>query len=546
MTRKIPVSGWRRVVRDRQDREIPVVVSASVITDPEGGVIGGFEAIRDITPIVEAERKIELLSELTQEGILMVDEDQRVLFANSRMSGITGKAKEELIGRELCEVLSPQHHRMAAELVRMVEEGHQEESQFCSTLDQRPGEEGESRYFETSMGASRIGRYIFTCLYLRDLTYRIKIHEQLQKTNTFLNNIIRCSVDGIVVIDTRGNPLIFSEGAERILGYKAGEIIADKRGLHRFYPLEVAREMKRRMLSDEYGPPDRLNTTQITFYNKNGEPVPVNFSAAIIREKGQEVGSVGIFSDLREHLKMRQELEWSQIMQAEKITSLGRLAAGVAHEINNPLAGILIYAEVMKRDLVSGEAQQNLSEIINQTLRCQQIVNRLLDFSRKSQGQTILFNVNQTITGCVELISHQAFFHNIEIHLELDPELPQIYGDPSQMQQVFTNLLINAGDAMNGQGRVMITSQTVPDGQGVILLFSDTGPGIPPEIRERIFEPFFTTKPPGSGTGLGLSIVYGIVQRHGGQVEVDCPPEGGTTFTIRLPLEPPAELMAED
>jgi PAS domain S-box-containing protein len=240
---------------------------------------------------MEAERKIDLLTELTQEGILMVDENQRILFANSRMAEIVGRPKEELMGKGLGEILSPQHHRMAADLARMVEEGYQEESQFCSTLD-RPDSKGESRVFETSMAASRFGKNILTCLYLRDLTYRIKIHEQLQKTNIFLNNIIRCSVDGIVVVDTKGNPLIFSEGAERILGYKAGEIIADKEGFRRFYPIELAREMKRRMLSDEYGPTDRLNTTQISLYNKNGEEVPVNFSAAIIREKGREVESV--------------------------------------------------------------------------------------------------------------------------------------------------------------------------------------------------------------------------------------------------------------
>jgi PAS domain S-box-containing protein len=542
MERKMPLAGLRRVVRDREGREIPVVVSASIITDHTGRVIGGFEAIRDITPLVEAEKKIELVTELTVEGILMVDENQRILFANPKMTDIVGRPKEELIGLDLGEVLSHQHKKMAKELSRMVSQGLKEESQFCSTLDQNGG---ESRYFETCIAGSPIGKKIITCVYLRDLTYRIKIHEQLQKTNIFLNNIIRCSVDGIVVIDTKGNPLFFSEGAERILGYKSGEIIADREGLRKFYPIELAREMKRRMLSDEYGPPDRLNTTQITLYNKEGEEVPVNFSAAIIRDRGREVGSVGIFSDLRETLKMRRELEESrtQLLQAEKIASLGRLAAGVAHEINNPLAGILIYAELLTRDLAEdNEGRKYLEEIIQQTMRCQQIVTRLLEFSRQSLGQKTLFDLNYTLSRCMELISHQALFHNIEIHQQLDPELPQIIGDPGQLQQVFTNLLLNAADAMQGQGKIVITSRLNPQQDGVILTFADTGPGISPEIREKIFEPFFTTKPPGKGTGLGLSIVYGVMQRHGGSIEVDCPPGGGTTFTIRLPLESPKDL----
>ncbi|OGR08850.1 MAG: hypothetical protein A3K23_06385, partial [Desulfobacca sp. RBG_16_58_9] len=371
-------------------------------------------------------------------------------------------------------------------------------------------------------------------------TNRIKIHEQLQKTNIFLNNIIRCSVDGIVVVDTKGNPLIFSEGAERILGYKAGEIIADKERFRRFYPIELAREMKRRMLSDEYGPTDRLNTTQISLYNKKGEEVPVNFSAAIIREKGREVGSVGIFSDLREHLKMRKDLEESriQLMQAEKIASLGRLAAGVAHEINNPLAGILIYAEILKRDMEEDAAgHQHVEEIINQTLRCKQIVTRLLEFSRQSLGHKTLVDLNDIISRCVKLIGHQVLFQNIEIEQALDPALPQIFGDPGELQQVFTNLFLNAADAMKGLGRITITSRAAPQRDGVIITFADTGSGISPILWDKIFEPFFTTKPPGKGTGLGLSIVYGVIQRHGGSIEVESPPGGGTTFTIRLPLD---------
>ena len=226
--------------------------------------------------------------------------------------------------------------------------------------------------------------------------------------------------------------------------------------------------MMRRMRSDEYGPPDKLNTTRMTFINKNGEEVPVNFSATIIRERGEEVGSVGIFSDLREILKVHQELEaaQAQLVHSDKIASLGRMSAGVAHEINNPLAGILIYAELLQRDLAADAVhRENIEVIINQTMRCQQIVHRLLDFSRQSLGERKLFDVNDIIHRCVELISHQAFFHNIKVIRELDPFLPQIVGDPGQLQQVFTNLLLNAADAMNGQGQITIASRPMRPGR---------------------------------------------------------------------------------
>ncbi|HLD46417.1 MAG TPA: PAS domain S-box protein [Desulfobaccales bacterium] len=541
MLHKKAFSGERRVVRTRSGREVPVTVSASMITDADGRVIGGFEALRDITPVVEAEQKLDLLTQLTREGLLMADENQRIIFANTRMTEILDIPRSRIIGMNLGEVLTAQHLHMAQELANLVNQGDmQQETQFCSLLDKPNDEIQVPRVFETCMAVSRLGDKIITCLYLRDLTSRILMERELQKTNAFFTNIIQNSVDGIVVVDTKGVPLIFNQGAERILGYTAQEMIGNAENFRRFYPVELAAEMMRRMRSDEYGPPDKLTTTRMTFINKNGEEVPVNFSATIIRERGQEVGSVGIFSDLREILKVHQELEaaQAQLVHSDKIASLGRMSAGVAHEINNPLAGILIYAELLKRDLADDAAhRENLEVIINQTMRCQQIVNRLLDFSRQSLGDQKLFDVNEIIRRCVDLISHQAFFHNIKVVQELDPFLPQIVGDPGQLQQVFTNLLLNAADAMSGQGQITIISRPTPQGDGIILTFTDTGCGIAPEIRDKIFEPFFTTKAPGKGTGLGLSIVYGVIQRHGGTISADSLQGAGTTFTVRLPLE---------
>jgi two-component system, NtrC family, sensor kinase len=544
MQQKHPVPNLRRVVRDRQGREIPVVVSASLITDHTGKVIGGFEAVRDITPIIEAEKKVELLSELTREGILMVDENQRILFANSQMEKIIGVTKEDLMGLDLGEVITPHHKRSAADLARMVQEGYHWDLQFCNTLEPSIASEGEPRVFETSMAGTRLGDQIIIYVYLRDLSFRVKLSRELLKNISFLNNIIQCSVDGIVVVDRKGVPLIFNEGAERILGYKAEEVVGHPEVFRRFYPEDVAQEMMRRMRSPEFGPKDKLNTTLITFIHKNGEEVPILFSAAIVREHNKEVGSVGIFSDMRETLKLRQKLEESQtqLLQAEKIASLGRLSAGVAHEINNPLAGILIYAELLRRDMDPAfKGKEFVDEIINQTMRCQQIVNRLLEFSRQSKVQRTLLDLNTVVDRVVELILHQALFHDIKVVRNLDPELPQFMGDPGQLQQVLANLLINAADALQGHGTITITTRPGPEKEGVILTFSDTGPGIPAYIRDKIFEPFFTTKPVGKGTGLGLSIVYSVIQRHGGTIEVDSRPGVGTTFTIRLPQDLPEE-----
>jgi len=275
-------------------------------------------------------------------------------------------------------------------------------------------------------------------------------------------------------------------------------------------------------------------------------------------EGGREIGSVGIFSDLREHERMQRELEalrenermrrelgeaQKQLVQAEKIASLGRMAAGVAHEINNPLAGVLVYADILMKEVKSNEQwRKDLDEIINQTLRCKQIVARLLEFSRQSLDQQVLFDVNESIEQCVKLLQHQTLFHNIEVIKNLGTNLPKVLGNPGELEQVFTNLILNAADAMEGRGRITICSEPDPAAQQILLKFTDTGHGISLEIREKIFEPFFTTKPVGVGTGLGLSVVYGVIQRHGGSIEVESPPGGGAAFTIRLPLEAPGDI----
>jgi PAS domain S-box-containing protein len=540
-----PIAGVRRFVRDREGRDIPVVVNASIITDPAGKVIGGFEAIRDITPIVEAEEKLEQLTEMTQEGILMLDETQSVIFANSKMGEIVGISKEELIGRKASDFLSLQHQEMITDLQKNVDFEESEHLRFCSTIQPTDVPAADQRSFETCMAVSRVGKSVLTYMYFRDLTDRIDIERQLRKANSFLNNIIQSSVDGIVVVDTSGNVLMFNEGAERILGYKAQEVLGYPEVFQKFYDPETAREVMRRMRSNEYGPPGKLSTSRITFVRKDGEEVPVNFSAAIIKEGAREIGSVGIFSDLREHERLRGELEEAQrqVVQAAKIASLGRLAAGVAHEINNPLAGILIYADMLMKEVDDTPSlRQDLEEIINQTLRCKEIVTRLLEFSRQSLGERSLFDVNELIHQSAKLLRHQALFHDIELILNLQTDLPQMLGDPGEIQQIFTNLMLNAADAMEGKGRLTISSLCDQQSDQIVLKFADTGPGVLQENFDKIFEPFFTTKLPGEGTGLGLSLVYGVIQRHGGTIEVESPQGGGAVFLIRLPLAAPEKL----
>ncbi len=543
MEKRTPVAGVRRIIHDREGREFPIAGHCSMITDSENRVIGGFKALRDITPLVEAEQKIRMLVEITQEGILMVDEKDRIIYANSKMAEILGHSKDDLAGKYIVGLLPLQLLNITRDLARKIDAEHYQEVRFCSTFQPAVSLYQEDRVFETCIALARFGKGHITCMYFQDLTKHIQIERELFSANSFLNSIIMSSADGIVVADLEGNILIYNDTAERILGYGPDEVIGNPGALYKFFTLEVAKENMRRMRSGEYGAPGKLISTRITLVRKDGGEVPVSFSAAIIEKNGREIGTVGIFSDLRERIRMRRELEEArmQLMQAEKIASIGRLAAGIAHEINNPLSGILIFADILMKDMAAQNSQwgEDLQEIINQSMRCKEIVARLLDFSRQSVGQRLDYDLNTVIERSMELLTHQALFHNIVFVTDLQPDLPQMSGDPGQLQQVFINFILNAGTAMKGRGRIAITSRFDPAYDEVTLEFADTGPGIPAEIMSKIFDPFFTTKGPGEGTGLGLSVAYGIIQQHGGNISVANSPLGGAVFTVILPLKCP-------
>ena len=182
--------------------------------------------------------------------------------------------------------------------------------------------------------------------------------------------------------------------------------------------------------------------------------------------------------------------------------------------------------------------------MVRETIRCREIVKRLLDFARQTKPQKRLANVNSLVDNIVLLVRNQASFRNITIEKQLGPAMPDVLVDPDQIQQVFVNVILNAAEAMTGGGRLTIRSSVASDGKTVSVTFTDTGTGMPESVREKIFDPFFTTKE--HGTGLGLSISYGIVEQHGGSVSVDSAPGEGSTFTIVLPLsavDVPAETV---
>jgi two-component system NtrC family sensor kinase len=233
-----------------------------------------------------------------------------------------------------------------------------------------------------------------------------------------------------------------------------------------------------------------------------------------------------------------------RLIRSEKLASLGELVAGIAHEINNPLTGILMYASMLESDpRLDPELQGDLATIVRETDRCALIVRELLDFARESVPRKVVESVHQVMDKTLSLVQHQASFHDIRILRNYARNLPEILLDPNQIEQVFMNIVLNAGQAMASGGTLSIETGVDAEQRRIFIRIGDTGSGIAEETLGRIFDPFFTTKGT-KGTGLGLAVSSGIVENHGGQLEVVSRLGEGTTFTVLLPLAPGVEAGA--
>ena len=244
-------------------------------------------------------------------------------------------------------------------------------------------------------------------------------------------------------------------------------------------------------------------------------------------------------SSLKERDDKLREYTDQQIMKSEKLATIGQLAAGVAHEINNPLGTISIYAQMALDELGkdNNSCRESLAVVMKQTNRAGRIVKDLLEFARQSEPEMRVLNINDVMKKAISIISHPAELQNIRIHADLSPELPDIQGDNDKLEQVFVNIMINAIQAMPEGGPLTVFTR-MTDGSGFVEIeVSDTGCGIPQDHLSKLFDPFFSTKSTGEGTGLGLSVTLGIVEKHNGTIDVKSTVGEGSTFVIRLPAE---------
>jgi len=372
-----------------------------------------------------------------------------------------------------------------------------------------------------------------------DQSQRKQMERKLREAHDFMDNTIQSSPNAIMCTDMQGNIIMWNHGAEETLGYRASDVIGKMNVVGNLYTASIARNVMKMMRSDQYGGKGKLRSCPMTFKRNDGREVEGNLSASIIYDdQGNEIASVGFFVDLGEMLEMNRKLRQTQeqLLQSEKLAAMGRLTSQIAHELNNPLYGIMNTLELMKTEISPDNKRRKLLDMsLSETERLADMLKKMLSFSKPDQEQRSPANLN-TIIDEILLLHRKQFWENtIKIEATFDEALDLVYASKNQLRQVFLNMISNAKDAMPDGGTLTVT--TARDTDHVRVLISDTGCGIKEKHLDIIFETFFTTKTDSvKGVGLGLSVCYGFIKDHGGDILVESEPGQGTTFTIILPV----------
>jgi PAS domain S-box-containing protein len=512
-------------------------------TQSEDGRIKTYAYIRDITErkkfekeLKESEEKFRNLFERVRHGLFLSTKEGRFLDCNQAMWGLLGyQSKEEFLKIDITKDLyvNPEDRKTFRELVEKQgfvkdfevewKKKNGERITVLNTAVVKKDEKG------TVVGYEGIKI---------DITDRKRMERELKEANNFLMNLIESSVDGIIVTNMKGDILLFNKGAEKLLGYKSEEVVG-KMHIRNIYQPGVAKEVMDKLRSPDFGGIGKLTSMPIFHRRKDGELIEGDLSASLIYdEKGNEIASVGIFKDLRERLKMERELREIQqaLLQSEKLAAMGRLTSQIAHELNNPIYGIMNTLELLKTEIPPESKRRRILDLsLSEIQRLSEMLRNMLSFSKPEEEKRRPIKIDELIEGILLVMEKQMKESNIQVEISFNPDIPEIMASTNQMRQVMLNILKNAKEAMPKGGT--LTVRTSREDNRVLIHIQDTGMGVPEEIRDKIFDAFFTTKQKVKGVGLGLSVCYGIIKDHGGDIKVESEEGKGTTFIISLPVE---------
>ena len=508
----------------------------------EQGRITTYAYVRDITErkkfereMKESEKKFRNLFERVRQGLYISTKEGHFLDCNRALLEMAGYSdKEEFLKIDIAKQLyvDPEDRKTFQALI--------EERGFVKDFEvEYKKKDGERMTVLLSADAKLDGegKVVGYEGIIIDITDRKRMERELKEANKFLMNLIESSVDGIIVTNMKGGILIFNKGAENILGYRAEEVV-EKTNIQSIYEPGVAKEVMEKLRSQDFGGVGKLTSFPIFHRRKDGELIEGDLSASIIYDdQGKEIASVGIFKDLRERLRIERELQKTQqaLLQSEKLAAMGRLTSQIAHELNNPIYGIMNTLELLKTEIRPDSKRRRILELsLSEIQRLSEMLRNMLSFSKPEEEKRKPVKMNELVEGILLMMEKQMRESNITVETDFSGEIPEVMASTNQMRQVILNMIKNAKEAMPHGGTLVI--RTLREDRTVLILIQDTGVGIPEEIKNRIFEAFFTTKQKVKGVGLGLSVCYGIIKDHGGDIKVESEEKKGTTFTISLPI----------
>jgi PAS domain S-box-containing protein len=474
---------------------------------------------------VNSEEKLRQVFESVTDGISVIDSEGVIIEANQRAVEMHGfSSKNELLGRSLFELLAPhEHDRAEANLRKAAKEGAAAGVEY--TLLRADGSEFPGE-LSTNILKDAQGNLSGHITIARDITKRKAVDEALKhateewrRTFDSINDAV-CIIGGDLQIlrANRAFANMYQVAFSQAIGKRCYEVTGEKEG-----PLEGCPHQE----TLRTGKPAKSE-----FFMQEKETYVEISTSPILDEDGKVVGSVHITRDITEQKKQNERL-----MSTDRLASLGELAAGTAHEFNNPLTSIIVLSELLM-EKGPEDMREDLTLINNEARRAANVARNLLAFGGKHTPIKQIYQVNSVIDDVLELRAHEHKSSNIDIQRHLATDIPEITLDYFQMQQVFMNIIINAEYFMTeAHNRGTLTVTTQKDNGTVRISFADDGPGITTENLNRIFDPFFTTKEAGKGTGLGLSICHSIVADHGGQTYVRSQLGKGTTIFVEMPIE---------
>jgi len=488
----------------------------------------------DITERRRAEEALHLRAQLLNEAtdsIIATDLHGNLIYMNEATCRTRGYSKEEMLNMNLKQLVPPHIASLVNKSLRRIKK------EGTIVFDsEHLRKDGGVFPIETTARTVNLGDRTIILSVIRDITERKKAEEALRESEERYRALLELGErigEAVVMLqdDERGAGMhvYASDEWSRITGYSKEALynmsMAD---LIHESDREKALERHERRILGEVLP----GLYEITIVRKDGTEVPVEVTYAYSSYKGKPA-NVGYIRDISERKKMEE-----QLIVTDRLASIGELASGIAHELNNPLTGIIGFSELLLNKDIPEDVREDLQVINREAKRTSQVVKNLLTFARKHETTKQLVDINQAIKSVLDLRAYEQKVHNIAIVTNFDPELPEITADIFRLQQVFVNIIINAEYFMvQSHGRGTITITTKVKGNTILASFANDGPGIKKEHLRHLFDPFFTTKEVGKGTGLGLSICHGIVTEHGGQIHAESEPGKGATFIVELPMK---------